>query len=462
MRSHLSPLDATFLEIEQADDVTHMHVGAAMVFDPVPGGGEPSLEKLREQLRSRIEDVSILRRHLSMPAVGPYALPVWIPDPSLDIGRLIRRDVLPQPGGEGELMEWLGDHFSARLDRSLPLWEIVLLEGLEDGRWAIVSKFHHCLVDGISGVNLIAALLDAQPEPEEGTTTLAQLVVSLGEEDSRAVLARLRGVVGEAISGGIDAAIRPLDVNRILSESRAMAARLAREEPVQAPPTSINRPIGAGRRVAAVDVPLGDLERVKRGLGGTVGDVIVAAAAGGLRSLFGHRGEQVGHVRAVVPIDLRQATESLALGKDLSSLLIDLAIAEGDPLRRYRMVSAATSELKGASGSVLGRLAVELSDMSPAVVQSVMARLAFTPDLFNIMIANGPAPPITLYSLGAPMRRIVPMVPIFSGQALSVAAMGYDGRVFFGLNADRDAVPDLDLMRAGIEETIHDLSRVTA
>jgi WS/DGAT/MGAT family acyltransferase len=461
MRSHLSPLDATFLEIEEADAVTHMHVGAALVFDPVPGGGPPSLEKLRAQLRSRIEDVSILRRHLSLPGTE-HALPVWIPDPSLDIGGLIRRETLPQPGGESELMEWVGDYFSVRLDRSLPLWEVVLLEGLEHGRWALVCKFHHCLVDGISGANLIASLLDAQPEPEEGATTLAQLVTSLGEEENRAVLARLRGVVGEDLSGGIDAAIRPHDVSQILDESRAMAARLAREEPAKPPPTSINRPIGAGRRLAAVDVPLGQLERVSRGLGGTVGDVVTAATAGGLRALFAARGEHVSQLRAAVPIGLRQATESLALGNSLSSLLIDLAIAEDDPLRRYRMVSAATSELKGASGSVLGRLAVELSDMSPPVVQSVMARLAFTPNLFNVLIANGPAAPITLYSLGAPLRRIVPTVPIFSGQALSAAAMGYDGRVFFGLNADRDSVPDLDLMRAGIEETLHDLSRVAA
>lgn len=462
MRSHLSPLDATFLGIEQADDVTHMHVGAAMVFDPIPGGGRPSLERLREQVRSRVEDVSILRRHLSMPAIGQFALPVWIPDPSLDIGQLIRRETVAQPGGEGELVDWLGAYFSVRLDRSLPLWEVVLLDGLEGGRWALVFKLHHCLVDGISGVNLIASLLDAQPEPEEGATTLAQLVVSMGEEENRAVLARLRGVVGEEISGGIDAAIRPHDVTRILTESRAMAVKLAREEPVQATPTSLNRPIGTGRRLAAVDVPLVDLERVRRGLGGTVGDVVVAATSGGLRSLFEHRGEQVSQVRAAVPIGLRQATESLALGNSLSTMLVDLAVAEEDPLRRYLKVTAATSELKGASGSVLGRLAVELSGLGPPVVQSVMARLAYTPNLFNVMIANGPAAPITLYSLGSPLRRIVPLVPIFSGQALSVAAVGYDGRVFFGLNADRDAVPDLDHIRAGIEETLHDLSRVAA
>lgn len=462
MRSHLSPLDATFLELEQADDVTHMHVGWTMVFDPVPGGRRPSLERLRKHARSRLEDVSILRRHLSMPTVGPLSLPVWVPDPALDVGQLIRRATLPQPGGEDELMDWLGEYFSVRLDRSRPLWETVLLEGLEGGRWALVCKLHHCLVDGISGANLVASLLDAQPEPEEGATTLAQLVVSMGEENNRAVLARLRGVVGDAISGGIDAELHPHDVTRILSESREMATRLVREEPVQAPPTSLNRPIGAARRLAAVDAPLSDMERVKRGLGGTVGDVVLAAAAGGLRSLFEHRGEQVDRVRAAVPIGLERATETLALGDAPSSLLVDLALAEGDPLRRYRLVSAASNELKGAGGSVLGKLAVELSGMSPPVVQCVMARLAFTPRLFNVLIANGPAAPITLYSLGAPMRRVIPMVPIFSGQALSVAAISFDGRVFFGLNADRDAVPDLDLVRTGIEETLHDLARVAA
>jgi len=462
MRSYLSPLDATFLEIEEADDANHMHVGWTMVFDPVPGGGRPSLEKLRDHARSRLEDASILRRHLSMPTVGSLSLPVWVPDPAFDVGQLIRGATLPQPGGEEELANWLGDYFSVRLDRSLPLWETVLLEGLEGGRWAIVCKLHHCLVDGVSGLNLIASMLDAQPEPEEGATTLAQLVVSLGEERNRGVLARLRGVVGEAISGGIDAAVDPHDVTRIISDSRATTARLVREEPERAPVTSLNRPIGTGRRLAAADVPLNELKRVKGVLGGTVGGVVMAAAAGGLRSLFEQRGEQVDRVRAVVPISLSHATESLALGNGPSSLLLDLAIAEEDPVRRYRTISAASSELKSAGDSVVGKLAVELSDMSPPVVQCVMARLSFTPGLFNVSIANGPAAPITLYSLGAPLRRAIPVVPIFSGQALSVAAVGYDGRVFFGLNGDRDSVPDLDLVRAGIEETLHDLSSVAA
>ncbi|HMI80189.1 MAG TPA: wax ester/triacylglycerol synthase domain-containing protein, partial [Solirubrobacterales bacterium] len=232
MRSHLSPLDGVFLELEEADDAAHMHVGWALVFDPPPGGERPSLEKLREQVRERLGETSMLRRRLSMPRVGHLALPVWLPDPDFDVGQLIRRASLPRPGGEEELMDWLGDYFSHRLDRTRPLWETTLLEGLEGGRWALVSKLHHCLIDGISGANLVGALLDAEPEPtpEETQKKLAALVSWFGEEATRGVLMRLRGVVGEAASGGVDAGVHPQKVTEILSQSRAMAEKLVRDE----------------------------------------------------------------------------------------------------------------------------------------------------------------------------------------------------------------------------------------
>jgi diacylglycerol O-acyltransferase len=157
MRSHLGPLDAVFLELEQSDDTAHTHFGWAMVFDPIGGGRRPSLEKLREQTRQRVVSTSTLRRRLSSPRVGLLSLPVWLPDPDLDVGQLIRPAQLPAPGGEAELMRWLGDHFASRLDRSRPLWEATLLEGLEGGRWALVCKVHQCLIDGISGASVMAA-----------------------------------------------------------------------------------------------------------------------------------------------------------------------------------------------------------------------------------------------------------------------------------------------------------------
>ena len=458
MRSHLSPLDATFLEIEESDAAAQVQIGWANIFDPVPGGGAPCVEALRDRARSRLGEASVLRRRLSMQQVGRHSLPIWLPDPAFDVGQQIRRAALPGPGGEEELTDWLGQHFSRRLDRSRPLWEVTLLEGLPGGRWALVFKLHYCLVDGFSGANLAAALVDAEPQPEEGSTTLSEIVASLGRETERAALTRLRGVVGV---GGIDAEIKAHDVTSILYRSRSIAARMVHEQLVPPAPTSLNCPIGTGRHLSALDVSLEALERMARDLGGTADDVVLTAIAGGLRRLFVHRGEGVERVRAILPLNLRRASESLALGEEVSSLFVELEVADPDPFRRYRKIAAAAGESwEGASSVANGALA--RGDLTQPLIQSVVARLAFTPQLFNLTVANIPSFPFTLYSLGAPMRRVIPVTPLSFGQALGVAAAGYDGRMYFGLNADRDAVPDLDLVRTGIEETLHDLSRVTA
>lgn len=458
MRSHLSPLDATFLEIEETDPAAQVQIGWANVFDPVPGGGSPCLETLREQARSRLEDASVLRRRLSAPRVAQLSLPIWLPDPALDVGQMINRAVLPDPGGEEQLLDWLGDHFSRRLDRSLPLWEVTLLEGLEGGRWALAFKVHYCLVDGFSAANLAAALVDAEPQPEEGTTTLSEIVAALGEEEERAALTRLRGVLGV---GGIDAEIQPHDVAAILWRSQVISSRLARQQLEPPQPTSLNCSTGTRRRLSALDVSLEALERMGREMGGTANDVLMTATAGGLRRLFEQRGEGVERVRAILPLNLRRASESLVLGEEVSSLFVELAVSEPDPFRRCRQIAAAACEAwEGATSVANGGL--NRTDLTQPLIQSVIARLAFTPGLFNITIANIPAFPIGLYSLGAPMQRVIPMIPLCSGQALAVATGGYNGRVYFGLNADPDAVPELDLVRTGIEETLHDLSRVAA
>lgn len=460
MRSHLSPLDATLLEIEENDPAAQVQIGWANVFDPVPGGAAPSLEALRRHARSRLEDHSVLRRRLSFPRVSGVSLPVWLPDPAFDVGEMIRSAVLPAPGGEQELTDWLGEHFSLRLDRSRPLWEVTLLEGLEGGRWALVFKIHYCLVDGFNAANLAAALVDAEPEPEPGTTTLAEIVASLGEEEERAALTRLRGVVGGA-GGGIDAEVMAYDVGAILCRSREIAGRLAGGQLRPPVTTSLNGRTGSGRQVSALDVSLEALERMGRELGGTANDVVMTAIAGGLGRLFEDRGESVEQVRAILPLDLRRTSESLALGEEVASLFVELKVAEPDPFRRYRRIAAAASETWEGAAAVAD-LAVGRPDLTQPLIQSVVARLAFAPQLFNLTIANIPSFPFTLYSLGARMVRAIPVIPLSSGHALGVAAAGYDGRVYFGLNADRDALPDLDLVRIGIEETLHDLSRVTA
>lgn len=467
--TQLSPLDAAFLELEEADEAAHMHIGWALVFDPPPGGERPSIELLRDQVRERLEALPRFRRRLSSPRVGRLSLPSWEPAADLDPGELIRRAVLPEPGGEAELMEWLGDFFSHRLDRTRPLWETTLLEGLEGGRWALVTKVHHCLIDGMSGVEVAEILLDAEAEPAPGEATLAEAIAKLGgekqlegEEHDLGRVARLRGVVGGAVRGGVAVARHPRDLTSALSQSWAMAETLVRDEFQAAPHTSLNESIGATRRLAAVDVPLEDLKRVKRELGGTVNDVALAATAGGLRRLFEARGEDVDHVRAMVPVSLRAASEQLALGNRVSSLYVDLAVAEPDPLQRYLEIAAASRELKSGNAVAGTDGVIKLTGLAPPLIQSIVARLMFTPRLFNLTITNVPASPITLYALGAPLRRVVPLVPIFTGHALGVAVVSYDGTVTFGLNADRDAVPDLDAFRSGIGESLAELRRAAA
>lgn len=473
MDPHLTPLDAAFLELEQADDSAHMHIGWAMVFDPLPGGGAPSIEAIRRQTGARLDALPRFRHRLSSPRVGRLSLPTWVPDPDFNLETLMRRASLPAPGGEAELMDWLGDFFSHRLDRAHPLWETTLLDGLEGGRWALVTKAHHCLVDGISGASVVTALLDAEPEPAPEATTLVELATAAekggsghseeGEEtdedgDGRGALGRIRGALGS----GVDTALHPRRALSVIGRSRAMVETLIRDEMIAAPRTSLNVGIGGSRRMAAVDVPLADLKLIKNSLGGTVNDVILSATAGGIGRLLAERGEgaSVSHIRAMVPINVRRASETLALGNRVSSFFVDLPVAEPNPLLRYRKVAAAMGDLK-RSGAAAGTDAlIEVAGLTPPLVQSVLARLAFTPRLFNVTITNVPGSPTTLYALGAPMRRVIPLVPIFSGHALGVAVVSYDGGVTFGLNADREAVRDLEVMRAGLESSLAELSRL--
>lgn len=456
--AHLTPLDAAFLELEEADESAHMHIGWAMVFEPLPEGGAPTIDDLRAQTLERLELLPRFRRRLSSPRVGNLSLPTWIPDPDFDIASLMRRATLPAPGGEAELMEWLGDFFSHRLDRARPLWETTLLEGLEDGRWALATKAHHCLVDGISGVSVAGVLLDPEPEPAAGSKGIAEMVAPAEEsEESPGTLSRLRG----AVSGGVDAAVHPRRLLSVLSQSRALAETLVRDELIAAPHTSLNEAIGGTRRFTALDASLDSLKRVKRELGGTVNDVVLAATAGGLRRLFEHRGEgsAVDRIRAMVPVSLRQASEGLSLGNRVSSLFMELPISEPDPLLRYRKIVATAQDLKRGNRTAGTEALIGLAGATPPLIQSVVARLAFTPRLFNITITNVPGPPATLYAMGAPLRRVVPLVPIFSGHAVGVAVVSYDGTVTFGLNGDRGTVRDLDVLQHGIEESLSELER---
>ena len=449
MPEHLSPLDAMFLEFEQADESAHMHIGAVSVFDPVPGGRNPTLADLCERLEERMDLLPRYRQRLSSERTGGLSWPTWEPDPRFDIRDHLRRAVLPAPGGDAELVEWIADFYSHRLDRSRPLWETVLLEGLEDGRWALASKTHHCVVDGIASVDVGYVLMDAEPSPKP---TKAAAPGPRPTEDAWST----PGLLLRGARAGLSAVAHP---RRVLDRTRAAVEMLVRDELVAAPATSLNQPIGGTRRYELVRVPLEQLGVIKRELGGTINDVVLALSASGLRRLLLSRGETLpaDGLRGQIPVNIPEASEHLALGNRLVSLFVHLPVAESDPFRRYQLVVREAEHRKHGTQGLGAKTLIDLTNFAPPALQAVLAQSLFDVRLFNVTITNVPASPKTLYAFGAPLREVLPLVPLFARHAVGIAAVSYAGEMVFGLNADRATVPDLAVLADGIAESLAEL-----
>ncbi len=450
MAEHLSPLDAMFLELEQADDSAHMHIGAVIIFDPTPDGHPPTLTDLAEQLEARLGPLPRYRQKLSSARTGGLTWPTWEVDPRFDIRDHLRRAVVPAPGGDAELTEWIGDFYSHRLDRSRPLWETVVLEGLEDGRWALATKTHHCMVDGIASVDVGYLLLDEEPDP----TTPGRPPEGRPQQTQDSWSAP--GLLLRGTRAGLSAAAHP---RTTLGRSRAMLEMMIKEELVAAPTTSLNQPIGGTRRYELVRVPLEELGLIRSELGGTVNDIVLALCAGGLRRLLLSRGEQLPPegLRGQIPVNIRDASEHLALGNRLVSLFVHLPITVDDPLRRYQAVVGEAEHRKRSSQAMGAKTLIDMTSFAPPVLHTVLAQALFDVRLFNVTITNVPASPKTLYSFGAPVVEVLPLVPLFARHAVGIAAVSYAGDLVFGLNADRASVPDLDVLADGIRESLAEL-----
>jgi diacylglycerol O-acyltransferase / wax synthase len=451
MEDRLTALDASFLELEQADECSHMHIGWAMVFDPLPSGGGPGLEQVRELLDERLEALPKFRKKLSAPRVGGLTWPHWQPDEHFDVTGHVRHAAMPAPGGDTELLEWLSDFYSHRLDRSRALWEMTLLEGLEGGHWALATKVHHCLVDGVSGASVTSLLLDHGPDQP-----------SRAERPPEAPAEHAHGFVRRGVRMGVELARHPRHLAELFERAGLLAEFLARDELIPAARTSLNVPIGANRRLSYVPVPLDAVKAIKRLLGGSVNDVVLAVAAGGLRYLFEARGDSLPArgVRVMVPVNLRGASESLSLGNRVSSLFVELPVAEPEPITRYRKVVEATRELKESGLAGGAEALMEVGGFVPPVLHAQLARLAFTPRLFNLTITNVPGPPSTLYAFGAPLRRVIPIVPILALHAVGLAVASYDGEIVFGLSGDHAAMPDIGILAEGIERAFYELEGI--
>jgi len=475
MTDHLTPLDATFLELEEVDDAAHMHIGGALVFDPRPGGSVPSREELVQHLDRRLGHLPRYRRRLSQPHTGGLHWPAWEDDERFALDAHVRHASLPAPGGDAELSDWLGDYWSHRLDRHRPLWEVVLVDGLEGGRWALVTKTHHAMVDGVGSVDAGYLMLDTEPDapadreapavPAEGPRPHW----AGGEHRSPAaqVVGALRWMPEHALRAartGADVALHPRKALEVLERSRATVEVLLKDEVSAAPRSSLNCEMGAARRFDFVRVSLADLKAVKTGLGGTVNDAALAAVTGGLRRLLDARHEHAPEqgLRAMVPMNVRHASERLALGNRISSLFVHLPVAAPTPGERYELVMREAEGLKRGSQSLGTSTIISLAGLAPPAIHAHVARALYATRLFNVTVTNVPGPQTTLYALGARLREIIPLVPLAAEHAVGVAIFSYDGTVVFGLNAAADAMPDLDVLRDGIAAEIDALRNLAA
>jgi diacylglycerol O-acyltransferase / wax synthase len=455
-----------------------------MVFDPRPGGETPSVSELVARLEDGLELLPRYGQRLSSPTTGGLSWPSWRKDERFQVANHVREVRLPPPGGREELLEWAGEFYSERLDRTQPLWEMVVVGGLDGGRWALATKTHHCMVDGIGSVDTVQLVLDTEPDPAprsdpapsaagappapeppmplEAVTSSAATLARLPARLAR-VPARIVRTASGLIARAFGAARHPERAAEALKRSRALADVIVQDELTSAARTSLNVPIGGKRRLAVAWAPLDELKEIKRSLGGTVNDVVLTIAAGGLRRLLIERGESLPQqgLRAMVPVNLRAAGEELALGNRITSLFVHLPVDVEDPLERYSRQMEEAESIKSGTQALGSSTLLDLTKHAPPVIHSFLARSLFATRLFNLTITNVPGPPFTLYGLGSKMTDIWPIVPLAADHAVGLAVLSYDGRVFFGLNADRDAMPDLDVLAQGVEESFQELREAT-
>ncbi len=452
----LSLLDAELLELEDSPAL-HAHVASVLVF----AGPAPTLAELTSHVIGRLGLVPRYRQKLARVPYG-QGRPVWIDDPHFNPGYHIRHAALPRPGDEPALARVAGRLFSQRLDRTKPLWELWLVEGLADGRFALIGKTHHVLVDGVDDLDLTTILFDAgpgsAPAPAPTTSWVARPAPSRAELLAAAIAERASDPA-EAARGVQELLRRPRaladGLRRRLAQVGGPLALLGGDPP---PRTPLNVPIGPHRRYAWVGSDLDRFREIKTALGGTVNDVVLTAVAGALgRYLRGHGHETDGLVlRALLPV-WAPADLGLAGGR-VEMVYAPLPVGIVDPRERFAEISQAMDGLKESGRAVDARVLTELAGFAPSTIISQAARLQPHARLANLTVTNVPGPQEPLFLLGRRLETIYPVVPLADRQALGIAVMSYCGRVGFGLLADYDAIPDLDEIATELEAAIDELA----
>jgi WS/DGAT/MGAT family acyltransferase len=449
----LEPLDALFVDAEDEDKNTSMAIASIAVFE----GPAPSDKEVLALLAGRLPLVPRYRQKLR-PVPFRLGRPAWVDDPDFDLRYHVRRAALPEPGGDHQLAELMARVMSQRLDRDRPLWEYWLVEGLARDRWALVSKVHHCMVDGIGGADMYRVILDSSPgpaQPPADTGAGAGQPPSAASRVARAAADMVRET--RALSG---AAASP---GRVIRQAAGAARSVARFSPSLWPAmrSSLSGSIGQQRRYTWTRASLEDIKTIKREFGGTVNDVVLAAISGGFRALLLHRGEEPGphEVPSLVPVSVRAPGNEGSFGNQVSATVADLPVHIADPVERLAAVRAELDSLKAGNEAMIGEALITLGRYSPYLLTSWLVRLAFRLPQREIVTVttNVPGPGRPLYWMGRRLEEIIPYVPIASTVRTGISIFSYAGNVTFGITGDYAANPDLDVLARGIEHGVSEL-----
>ncbi len=454
----LTGIDASFLSNENEN--SHMHIGAVMIFEGPP----PSYEDFVAHVESRLPFVPRYRQRLVYPPLDA-GRPLWADDTGFNLSFHMRHTALPSPGTESELIALANRVFSQSLDRTKPLWEMWLVQGLQDDRFAVLIKSHHAMIDGISGVDIGTVLFDVTANPEPTSPT--EEWHPRPEPSSLNLLKRSAGDLATTplrLSDRLLGAVRnPQSVMDRLGDQAEGVSEIARAFADPAPDVPLNTDIGPHRRIAFARADFADFRRIKNAFDTTVNDVVLAAVTGSVRNWLIQRGiETEGlELRALVPVSVRTADEHGQLGNKLATMRAPLPVYEPDPVTQLEIVSSAMDGLKQSKQALGAETIARLNDFAPPTLLAQAARINFSTRLFNLIVTNVPGPQIPLYVLGHKLQETFPIAFLPKNHALAIGVMSYNGQLNFGLLGDFDAMPDIKLISEGLGAAMDELLKAS-
>jgi WS/DGAT/MGAT family acyltransferase len=459
----LTAMDNSFLVYEDASPDGAMHVASTQIHEAAPlrrEDGSLDIERIEEYVVSRLDRIPRYRQRLARTPLEKH--PVWVDDPSFNIHYHVRHTRLPRPGSERQLKRLVGRLFSQRLDREKPLWELWVIEGLERDRVAVVSKVHHCMVDGVSGAELISALLTEEPQEKpdairrwEPRPLPSRVQLGLGEiERVLRAPGEIASTLGRLVRDEHDARHRAVERIRALGHLLGDGAGTT--------PVPFNQPVGPHRRIDWLPMSIGQIRDVRQAVGGTLNDVVLATAAGGFaRYLSRDRGVRLDEVRfrAMAPVSVRTPEQQRNLGNRVSAWMVELPLAEPDPLEQLDRIRRQTEELKTSNQALGVETLSQVTEWTGAAPLSLGARLITYGTPFNTVITNVPGPRTPLYLLESRMLELHPHVPIMGTLGVGIALFSYDGTLSWGFTADWDLVPDLHALVQATARAFAELRR---